>query len=370
MKRLPVLFLSPVPNFKGGAERSLLDLLANPGVDPFLAVPADGALSAHANELGIPWDLIDFGAISGIRRPFRLQDGVGAFASLLSAARQLNKIACKRGVSLVHSNGLKAHAIALAARRLGGRPAVIHVRDIPNTKVERAFWKALQLAANQTVLVSRACWPAPRLPTNVHIVHNGFISPGGQSNPSLGEDLVLGFTAGRIHPAKGLHALLDGLAKARALGCKVRLVVRGAFAEETPAYEGEIKKKIATLDVGKFVAIEGFVDDPRSVYQGIDVVCVPSTTPDPFPRSVMEAMGHGLVVIAAPCGGIPEMIVDGQTGFLTSDSTRFAAIVAQLQNNPSLRMEIGAKARAYCFSHLGLDRLHAEVRDIYQRVAP
>jgi len=369
MKRLRVLYLSPVPNFKGGAERSLMDLLANPGVEPFLAVPAEGPLSARANDLGIPWDLIDFGAINRIRRPFRLRDGLSAFGSLISAARELNKVARKRGVALVHSNGLKAHAIALAARRLGGCPAVIHIRDIANTGVEKAFWKAIQLAANRTVLVSRACWPAHRLPANVHVVHNGFDLPGAPPGCAGKEELVLGFTAGRIHPAKGLHALLDGLAKARALRCDVRLIVRGAFAEETPAYESEIRSKIATLGLTDVVAFDGFVADPGLVYSGIDVACAPSTAPDPFPRSVMEAMGHGLVVIAAPCGGIPEMIIDGQTGFLASDPATFGAIVARLQSDPALRITIGEQARAYCRSHLALDRLHAEVRNVYQLVA-
>ena len=46
MRRLRVLFVAPVPNFKGGAEQSLMDLLTNPAVDPFLAVPA-GDRSAH-----------------------------------------------------------------------------------------------------------------------------------------------------------------------------------------------------------------------------------------------------------------------------------------------------------------------------------
>ena len=57
MSRLRVLFFAAVPNFKGGAARSLMDLLTNPGVDPFLAVPAEGPIGAQADTLGIPWTL-------------------------------------------------------------------------------------------------------------------------------------------------------------------------------------------------------------------------------------------------------------------------------------------------------------------------
>ncbi|MEJ0093437.1 MAG: glycosyltransferase family 4 protein [Methylocella sp.] len=366
MDRIRVLFLSPVPNFKGGAERSLMDLVTSPHIEPFLAVPAEGPLSRRADELGVPWDLINFDGISSVQRPFRLGDGVKALGSLMRAARELNGVARKRNVALVHSNGLKAHAIALAAKRIGGRPAVIHIRDIANTKLEKTVWKAFQLAADRTILVSRACASAARLPAKVHVVHNGLRSAHEDPNLTAKDDLVLGFTAGRIHPAKGLHFLLEGLAKARALGCRVRLIVRGAYAEETPAYQGQIKSAIAALELSDVITFENFVADPDRVYDDIDIVCVPSTMPDPFPRSVMEAMGRGLVVIATPCGGIPEMIIDGKTGFLVSDPSLFATTVLRLQDDPALRRSIGKEARSYSLSHFGLDRLHEEVRNVYQ----
>lgn len=369
VNRLRVLFLSPVPHFKGGAERSLMDLLANPGVDPFLAVPAKGPISTRADDLGIPWGVVEFGGISGIRRPFRLADGVSAVSSLLTAAQELNAIGRTFGAKLVHSNGLKAHAIALVGRQLGGCPTIIHIRDIANTRIERAVWRAFQLAADRTILVSRACCPSNGLPSNVHVVHNGLRCSDREPSAEFKKCLILGFTAGRIHPAKGLHVLLESLACARAMGCDVRLIVRGAFAEETPAYEGEIRAKIAALGLHEFVTIEEFVSDPASVYKDIDVVCVPSTTPDPLPRSVMEAMGHGLVVLAAPCGGIPEMITNGKTGFLVSDPREFGAIIARLQDDVALRLAIGREARSYCQSHFGLGRLHAEVRHVYELAA-
>jgi glycosyltransferase involved in cell wall biosynthesis len=134
--------------------------------------------------------------------------------------------------------------------------------------------------------------------------------------------------------------------------------VRGAFAEETPAYEGEIRCKIAAWVLSEFVTLEGFVTDSGTVYNDIDIVCVPSTLPDPLPRSVMEAMGHGRVVIATPCGGIPEMIIDGETGFLVNDPDALASVVVRLLNDPDLRLAIGRAAGAHCEEHFGLDRLH------------
>lgn len=341
-----------------------MDLMANPDVRPCLAVPAEGPLSRRATELGIPFDVVEFGSVSAIRRPFRLQDGFAAGADFWRAARRLKQVAAERGVALVHSNGLKAHAIAIAARRLGGKPAVIHIRDIANTTIETMTWKAFQAASDRTILVSRACWPRPELPGNTHVVYNGFAVPDERSPVKAGGDVTVGF-AGRIHPAKGLHILIDALALAHRQQPGLRLVVRGSFAEETPAYESEIRNQIAKYGLAEAIAFEGFVSEPVQVYRDIDIMCVPSTTPDPLPRSVMEAMGRGLPVVATRSGGIPEMIVDGESGFLVADAEALAGALIRLAGDPALRARIGEFARQRCLDMFTLATLHRETSRIY-----
>jgi L-malate glycosyltransferase len=363
---LRVLFLSPVSDFKGGAERSLLDLLRNSRIEPLVVVPAAGQLSAYAASSNIPFELLEFGDISDIRRPFRLSHGIRVVAQLVFAARQLVDICRRRDIDIVHSNGLKAHVVAVTARLLGGRPCVTHIRDIANTGTERIVWKSLQLLSDQMILVSRACWPRGKLPRNVHVVYNGFRVPAADRPRQRNRGLVLGFI-GRIHPAKGLHVLLSWMAETERTGGPLRLIVRGAFAGETPEYEREIVAQVQALALASRVAFEGFVADPDNVYSGIDVVCVPSTTPDPLPRAVMEAMGRGLAVLAAPCGGIPEMIAHGENGFLVGNQRDFAVTVQRLQSEPELLRDIGSRARERCLSMFTLERLHENIGHVYAR---
>src|SRR5262245_27356125 len=331
---LRVLFLSPVSDFKGGAERSLLDLLRNSRIEPLLVVPAAGQLSAHAACSDIPIELLEFGDISDIRRPFRFSHGIRVVVQLISVARQLINICRRRNIDIVHSNGLKAHVIAVTARLLGGQPCITHIRDIANTGTERIVWKSLQLLSDQMILVSRACWRRSKLPRNMHVVYNGFRVPGAQCSRQRNRGLILGFI-GRLHPAKGLYVLLSWMAEAERTGGPLQLIVRGQFARETPEYEREIVAQVEALALASRVIFEGFVADPDKVYSGIDVVCVPSTTPDPLPRAVMEAMGRGLAVLAAPCGGIPEMIVDGADGFLRGHQRVLGAAVQRLEREPA-----------------------------------
>lgn len=101
------------------------------------------------------------------------------------------------------------------------------------------------------------------------------------------------------------------------------------------------------------------------VYRDIDIMCVPSTTPDPLPRSVMEAMGRGLPVVATRSGGIPEMIVDGESGFLVDDVEALAGALIRLAGDPALRARIGEFARQRCLDMFTLATLHRETSRIY-----
>jgi glycosyltransferase involved in cell wall biosynthesis len=258
----------------------------------------------------------------------------------------------------------------------------ISVRSIPSSgrfvsvtasapRIERLVWSGLRRAADHTILVSRACWSDPRgvLPPDVHVIHNGFAVPAYMLAISQGNIVTLGF-AGRIHPSKGLHTLIEALRQALVAGTRVHLIVRGAFASETPGYRGEIEKQIAAGGLEKFVRFEGFVSDPEAVYRDITVVCVPSTTPDPLPRSVMEAMGRGLCVVGTRSGGIPEMIVDGENGFLADTPEAIAAVIARLGGDPELRRLIGLKAREHSIRMFAMERLHREVLGVYDSASP
>lgn len=366
MPRLPVLFFAPVPDFKGGAERSLMDLVANPAIAPHLVVPEEGPLSEWAKQIGMPFDTLDFGAISAIRRPFTLGQGLSVMRDFWKAARGLNAIARQREAALVHSNGLKAHAIAIAARRLGGRPTIIHIRDIANTPLERKIWRGFQMLSDHTVLISRACWPGETLPGNAQVIYNAFKPPSEGAPAPTQPPFVIGF-AGRIHPHKGLHVLIDALAIAHSRGGKATLLIRGAFAPETPGYEAEIRQRIREHSLETAVTFAGYVSDPALVYEGMHAVCMPSTMPEPFGRAAMEAMGRGMAVIANPCGGVPELIEHGKTGLLATTADEIASELLRLENDTEFRDTLGKRAREHCLAHFSLPRLHDEINGLYAR---
>lgn len=362
--RPKVLFFCPVPDFKGGAEVVLSDMLRHPGIVPALAVPAEGPVAAAARREGIEVVVVPFGAVSDIRRPLRPRVVGEAMRDFYRAARALRRAARTLGADVIHSNGLKAHAIAGLARRLGSPPLVVHVHDLPVYRMEAMVWRTLARAADQMIIVSRACWADATLPAHVHVVHNGFEPATLSSSPPSPPPVTIGF-CGRLHPFKGIHLLPDWLAAARAAALDVRLVIRGEAAPEDRDYVEEVKARFVTLGVGDSVDFQGRCEGLDAIFGGLHAVVVPSDTPDPLPRSVMEAMGLGLPVIGYPAGGIPEMIDHQRNGWLAGDAAGFTEAVRVLANDPARTAAIRAAAVDKVRRHLSLDVMYRRLDQVY-----
>lgn len=333
-QRPTILFVSPVADLKGGAERVLLDLLANPSINPALAVPGDGDLAALARARSIPVRLFDLGAVATVRRPPRPHELAQAVSGAWRCARQLAAAAAETGASLIHTNGLKVHVIGGLTRLLHSVPVLAHVHDIPFTRLEKLIWRGVGAGATRTVVVSRPCYPGRRddaaLPGRVAVVANGVrplpaplpvrVAPSG---PTIG-------FVGRFHPFKGLHVLLDWFEQASHARPDLRLLIRGRADAEGAAYWQSLLGRITPLvDQGRCRVLgwAGPDDDP---YGGIDLLAVPSQTPDPAPLVILEAMQRGIPCIGYPAGGIPGLIGGPEHGALADSAAAFTAALDRL----------------------------------------
>ena len=363
---MKILYLSPVGFFKGGAERSLFDLISNDEITAILAAPEDGPVLDRGRELGLPCHVLDFGSINSIHRPFTFGKGVSAITDLIKAAKNLRDIARKEDIEIIHSNGLKAHMINCVTARLFGTKAIIHIRDIPYTKPEILVWKIMHALCHKMVLVSHACWPGDTLPRKAIVIHNGTpLIEGELAEKEKSDTITVGF-AGRIHPAKGLHLLIDWVKHAKDSDVKLTLSVRGSYSSDAPDYEDEINTQIQKLGLEDEVHFTGFIDSAEKLYEGLDVVVVPSETPDPLPRSVMESMARGIPVLGYPAGGIFEMIDDGETGYLVKDSKGFVNALKDIQNDPERLKNMTKAAKTKIEREFSIPALHQNMTKIYR----
>lgn len=363
---LRVAYFSPVSDLKGGAETSLVDLLNNQSVEAVLIVPSLGDLSDIATNLGRESLDLPLGRVAKIRRPVRVGNVIPAIRDWFRAARKLRSLARKNNFDIIHSNGLKAHFVACLCRLLGGPPVVIHIHDIPLQRRERVLWRALGLFADLVLIVSRPCWPSKtELPSNVKVLFNGLDTSRLPFLDTVERDaIIIGF-CGRLHPYKGVHHLIRWIAYVRESHFNVKLVVRGEGAPEHAWYLKELLDLVVSLNVSEFVSFEGKKQGLGNIYNGLDLVVVPSVVPDALPRSIMEAMGLGILVAAFPSGGIVDQIDDGLNGFLVEDQEQFLKVIEVMTKDPAAIERMRSQALLKVKDNFTIEKMYSDLSSYY-----
>jgi glycosyltransferase involved in cell wall biosynthesis len=159
---------------------------------------------------------------------------------------------------------------------------------------------------------------------NVVLVKSGIdLAHYAPRPPGMPRDgLVLGYI-GRMSPEKnpmGFVTLAERMAESHP-NVSFLMFGEGGMSDDVNA-------RVAASGLGARIRFEGYVKDQRDALARIDALVVPSLV-DGRPNIIMEANAFGRPVLAAPVGGIPELIEDGRNGhlFLPDDVTSLGAIV-------------------------------------------
>lgn len=96
-----------------------------------------------------------------------------------------------------------------------------------------------------------------------------------------------------------------------------------------------------------YVSFFRFTREPNYVFDRIDILAFPSFYKEGLPNVLLEAMSMGVPVISTALAGIPEVVFDGETGFLTDvgNVEQFADAIEKITKNPDTCLEMGKKAR-------------------------
>jgi glycosyltransferase involved in cell wall biosynthesis len=118
---------------------------------------------------------------------------------------------------------------------------------------------------------------------------------------------------------------------------------------------------------GRGAILAGARRDIPEVLAASDIVALPSRFGEGCPNAVLEAMAAGKPVIAARSGGTPEVVVDGETGFLVppEDVDGLRGALHRLAADPGLRARMGAAGRERAEREFGVDRLVRSYEELY-----
>ncbi len=134
--------------------------------------------------------------------------------------------------------------------------------------------------------------------------------------------------------------------------------------------EQNIRAQIAERGLTSQVLLLGFREDPVEMFRSLDVFVLPSVEADTIPQALMQALAVGLPVISTAMGSIPDVVKDGETGFLVAprDAMSLAERMVLLLEDESLRRRLGSNSHQLVKEHYSLQSMLVRLEAVYQRV--
>jgi len=393
-----VMFLNPAAGL-GGSERSLLDILASLrrsklAVETKVVLFADGELVREIRALEVEVAVLPPPLGIETLGESRAEDGAASRTGLFRAAlgipsfaRSLRRLIRDFRADIVHTNGMKAHV--LAALAVPDVPRLVHLRDfIGARRVSRHLLplvgRRALIVANSAAVRSDVLAQNPNL--SVEVVHNAIDLEEFRPRPrELAELAALSGLEAPPERAvvvglvatyawwKGHGTFIRAAARVRAAlpGRNVRFYIVGGpvyRAAGSQITEADLRLAVERAGLVSDAGLVPFQRDVARVYQGLDVLVHASDRPEPFGRTIVEAMASGRAVVIARAGGATELFTEGHTGlgFRPGDPDDLARAVVELVRDEALRERISAAARTEALARFGHERLAEQIYGAYE----
>jgi L-malate glycosyltransferase len=298
----------------------------------------------------------------------------------IAAAWRLSRVLKQLRPDVIHAHD--PHAVAMAATALAiaapsPRPPLLASRRVEFRIGHNSFsrWKYSQVdcfVANSAAIRDRLV--ADGIPPHkTTIVHEGVdveriaAMPAADVHAELylphGAPIVGNVAA--LVPHKGQHHLIEAAALVVREVPDARFVILG---------EGELResleKQIKDRHLERHVFLAGFRPNAVELTKGIDVFAMSSVT-EGMCTALVDAMAASKPAVCTTAGGIPEVMIDGVTGFLVAprDHQAMAARLVQLLRDDSLRARMGEAALLRAREAFTVERMVSGTAAVYDRLA-
>jgi glycosyltransferase involved in cell wall biosynthesis len=278
----------------------------------------------------------------------------------------------------VHFANRAAHT-AVFLKEISGIPFSVtahgqdFMKDLGSDDLLREICAAAEFVAAETDysrdLLRQRC---PNSAAKIHRVYNGIdLERFPVSRSCNGNRIPRIVSVGRLVPFKGFYDLIDACAELarRRIDFVCDIIGDGPLRETLEA-------KVEQLDLAPRVNLLGSLSQGAVLEKlhAADIFALASTTDtqgatDVFPTVILEAMASARPVVSTRLAGIPELVVDGQTGILLppGDATALAKALEQLMRDPELRLRFGDAGRARIEQHFQIEQTVAPLVQMLER---
>jgi glycosyltransferase involved in cell wall biosynthesis len=341
----------------------LKGLKAFPDLDLSAIILNHGRFADEVRKLGIPVNVVDETQL--------------CFPQIL---RRVREILQADGPDVVHCHWYKANLLAYLASRRGktislvstqhGMPEYLGRRvDIKYTALHRFNFFLLSRYFQGTVAVSNEVWKTLTEQHNfdesrTFVIYNGTEPYDGALPDRSGGRFTIG-SSGRFFPVKDFPLMVEIAREIARHAAGIRFELAGTGPEKE-----RIAEMVRLHGLDRTFLFRGFLSQVSTFYQGLHLY-LNTSRHEGIPMSVLEAMAHGLPVVAPDVGGLKEILDDGVHGFLVKgrDPRSFAERCMLLYRDDALRQRMGLAAKARIETVFSNDRMARDYHELYRNIA-
>ncbi|MDH3215255.1 MAG: glycosyltransferase family 4 protein [Candidatus Krumholzibacteria bacterium] len=367
-----LLFCQPTLD-RTGSEKSLLQAISG------LRQPADYDIHLLAGKNGpmaeefTPWleKLWVVDAPKLRRNPAIFWPYLRSYWTVYATIRKIRRQA---GASFAYVNTVVFPQAVLGAW-LNNLTCIIHVHEVETTYPRIYYRFCIMLAALLATRIICVCnyicnqrgLPFRRrfLAKSTVVPNSSSFQTGPMRRPLTGTTRILSVIP--VTERKGVLDLISFAIELQRSGRPFTLRIIGQIADRR--LHSALSKELQDTGLSTTVSFCGEVDDLTSEYKDAHIVVHPSHS-EGHPRILVEAANFSLPVVTTRAGGSPEIVADGETGFVVAigDYRAMAERVLQLLEHPALYDRLSANAYRRYQSEFTLLRFASRIRAVIQEV--
>jgi glycosyltransferase involved in cell wall biosynthesis len=178
------------------------------------------------------------------------------------------------------------------------------------------------------------------------------------------EQLLVGLIS-YLRSYKGHEYFIEAARMLSARRHDVSFIIVGEGPEER-----SIRDLIEHLGLSARIQMLGFRQDLLNVFRSLDAFAIPSVEGDTIPQVLMQALAMGIPVVSTTVGSIPDVVIDGETGFIVAprDAGALADRIAKLLDDAALRTRLGVQGRSLVQRCYSLDKMLDRMESVYHRL--